>query len=191
MIAANFHQQLLLHIAVVVAVVMTWSLALHPWPTYDTSTTTTTRRQQGQKQIVKLFVNFAARCLFAMTECVCMYYVLSWFQGNMQFKYPIKCAYEYESTERGIEKVKYLNIYFFFLYSNSLKHFLSSPKSIYNSLGYAWYFLSLSVVFGISFVFCILYVCIGNFSQANPFGKLYMHHKKAQRRKTQQRIFSN
>lgn len=76
LIAANFHQQLLLHIAVVVAVVMTWWLALHPWPTYDT---TTTRRQQGQKQIVKLFVNFAVRCLFAVRDCVCllMDYVLS------------------------------------------------------------------------------------------------------------------
>lgn len=71
MIAANFHQQLLLHIAVVVvAVVMTWSLALHPWPTYDTMTMTTTRRQQGQKQIVKLFVNFAVRCLFAVSVCL-------------------------------------------------------------------------------------------------------------------------
>lgn len=99
MIAANFHQQLLLHIAVVAAVVMTWSLALHPWPTYDT-TMTTTRRQQGQKQIVKLFVNFAVRCLFAVTECVCMYYVLSWFQGNMQFKYPIKCACEWDGYRK-------------------------------------------------------------------------------------------
>lgn len=108
LIAANFHQQLLLHIAVVVAVVMTWSLALHPWPTYDT--TTTTRRQQGQKQIVKLFVNFAVRCLFAVRDCVCvcvyMDYVLSWFQGKMQFKYPIKCAYEWE-----IEAYQSLNMW--------------------------------------------------------------------------------
>lgn len=74
-----------LHIVVVVVavvyVVMTCSLALHPWPT------DCRRRQTGQKQIVKLFVNFAVHCLFAVEECEC---VTVWTMYSVDFEACIK-----------------------------------------------------------------------------------------------------